>query len=208
MKVKLAESFDQEYFEEFCRCEHSKYIYNNRVQNAIIDLVLFKKNNVDNSTFLNQITKIQKLQGPHSNCSCQNILKHELNGGNFIRYTLNNLDVIKSNRCIHKYLYGMFDDLFNNYDVIKEVVINQYTKVVRNRCGGFSTEKVVYLQLFENDVKYTIKMNRDNYRTQYEHVERMNILLKETKMERNAFDMNYSPITLELIHRNNIDTLQ
>ena len=213
MKVKLSEMFDQNYFQNFCKCEHNKY--NKRIQNAIIDLVLLKKNNVNNSTFLNQITIIQKLQGPHSNCACESILKHKLNGGNFIKYTLSNPDVIKSNKCIHKYLYGMFDKFFNNYDEIKEVVINQYTKVERTHWGGYKrkangelddspnysyTEKVVYLQLFENHVKYTIKMTRDNYYTPAEHVQRMNILLKETKMSQNAFDMNYTPITLELTH--------
>lgn len=138
---------------------------------------------------------------------CEKFIEACLSKKNFIAYTLNDYDEADGDECINRFLYYCFNELLNNYKYFKQVVNNQYTKVIeRNWISAQLThaeflkelyknyvEEVKYLQVFENHVKYTIKMTRPTSNT-------MKISLKATAkpVGGNSYDMNYKVITLHV----------
>ena len=169
-------------------CNHHEY--NNKIQEEIIELaLLLRKDNFDmvpDSSIFNNIKGIQKLQ----ESKCEKIIRKCFEERSFIEYALNNADVISTKKCLNKFFYLAFRKLVYKYQTIRQVVKNKYTAVMGNKYGA---SRVDYLQVYENGVKYTIKMEI--------HIEKpgycMNIRLKKTTMSRyKTYDKNYVSIDL------------
>ena len=126
---------------------------------------------------------------------CESIMRKCFNERCFIKYAFNNYVESYSNKCISSFLHLCFNELLDNYKILNQVVKNDYTKIIEY---DGRVHEVKYLQVYENRVKYTLKMWRfvtpslPNALSGYG----MNIKLKITSRNPNEFDNNYKSISV------------
>ena len=165
----------------------------NKKLNKTLNLEI-KENIRDN--ILNKIKSIDKQIEELQKSNCEIFMIRILNNKNFIDHVLENAFAINTDfgdgdTCRNKFLYHCFNELFDNYKSLSQVINNQYTKIITR---NYHVEEVKYLQVFENGVKYTIKMKKPDSNT-------MIISLKKTAKpvgDKKTFDMNYTEIKLSL----------